>query len=312
MTAIGGMNITGSTLMATSVGSDPHGTGDFYVFDIDLSVTPNFTISWDFEEVTATEFNYYFDPAFTFPAGTPSLGAMDGLFSYNVTLADAVAAGMTTATFSITGWQGDGFGGSTSDTDTITFNFTLCFAEGTGIATPGGERSVEDLQIGNVITTADGRSVPIKWIGRTSIDPMFNPADRLEPVRISAGALGANTPTRDLVVTADHGMVLDGYVINASALTGFDGIDWFAWKTLGRGITYYHIETDAQDVILANGAAAETYVDAVGRRSFDNFAEYEALYGDEAPVQEMPMPRISSARLIPGSVRARLTSTKVA
>jgi len=306
MVAIGGMNITGSSLAPTSSVNDPEGTGDQYVFDIDLNAMPNFTISWNFEANAGTEFNYYFDPAFTFPAGTPTLDDANGAFSYNVSLADAVTAGMTSATFSITGWQNLGPGTDSSDTDTITFNFTLCFAKGTGIATPHEDVAVEALKIGDLVTTADGRTVPVKWVGHVSINPMFNPADRLDPVRIRKGALGPNVPHTDLIVTADHGMILDGMVINASALINGDSIDWYPWKAIGKSLTYYHVETEAHDVIIANGATSETYLDIPDRQSFENYADYVALYGAERAIPEATLPRITNARLLPNDLRARL------
>ena len=44
----------------------------------------------------------------------------------------------------------------------------LCFAAGTLIATPQGERAVETLAIGDMIRTADGRDVAVKAARRTS------------------------------------------------------------------------------------------------------------------------------------------------
>jgi hypothetical protein len=50
----------------------------------------------------------------------------------------------------------------------------VCFLAGTLIATPTGEVPVECLNIGDLVLTADGRAVPVKWIGRQTIvlDPM--------------------------------------------------------------------------------------------------------------------------------------------
>ena len=200
---------------------------------------------------------------------------------------------------------------SGTDTDTITFNFSPCFAAGTGIATPKGETAVEALQIGDLVRTADGRDVPVKWVGRVTANPMFNPADRLEPVLIRKGAFG-DAPTRDLIVTADHGMVLDNYVINASALVGLPGVEWYPWKALGETITYYHVETEDHDVILANGAEAETFLDATSRAQFVNFAEYQALYGSEPAIEHMVLPRISSRRLLPDTLRRKLGTATAA
>jgi len=77
-------------------------------------------------------------------------------------------------------------------------------------------------------------------------------------------------------------------------------------------VTYYHVETEDHDVILANGAAAETFVDYVDRQGFDNYADYAALYGEERIITEMPLPRIGTARLVPPSLKARLGARAVA
>ena len=73
-----------------------------------------------------------------------------------------------------------------------------------------------------------------------------------------------------------------------------------------RRVTVYHVETLAHDVILANGAAAETFVDVVTRCRFDNFFEYLELYGTERVIPELQVPRISSRRMLPAKLRRRL------
>ncbi|NKX43989.1 hypothetical protein [Roseicyclus persicicus] len=59
-------------------------------------------------------------------------------------------------------------------------------------------------------------------------------------------------------------------------------------------------------MIVANGAPAETFIDYVGRQVFDNYAEYVALYGEERIITEAPYPRISTPRLLPSALKARL------
>lgn len=188
----------------------------------------------------------------------------------------------------------------------------VCFAAGTLIATPDGETKVETLKIGDLITCEDGRAVPVKWIGRQTLHKIFTPAERFVPVRVSAGALGNGQPHSDLVLTADHALILDGLAINASALVNGTTIAYEPIDSLPDRVTYYHIETENHDVILANGAPAETYVDYIARRAFDNHAEYLALYGEENPIREMPLPRVSAARLVPPTIRARLDDRSAA
>ena len=181
-----------------------------------------------------------------------------------------------------------------------------CFAAGTLIATPEGETIVESLQIGDLINTSDGRAVLVKWIGRQTVHKLFTQPERFVPVRVSAGALGDGLPHTDLVLTADHALIIDDLAINASALVNGTTIAYESIDSQPERVTYYHIETEDHDVILANGAPAETFVDYVGRKAFDNFAEYLGLYGDEQAITEMSRPRVSAARLLPPSVRTRL------
>ncbi|WP_425051184.1 Hint domain-containing protein [Psychromarinibacter sp. S121] len=190
-------------------------------------------------------------------------------------------------------------------TSPYTYDVT-CFGAGTMIATPDGERAVEDLKTGDMVRTADGRDVAVKWVGHTTIHKTFAPAERLTPVRFRAGSLGENVPARDLTVTADHAMLLDGALCNASTLVNGADIDFVPVAEMEERTTFYHVELERQEILLAEGAEAESYVDHVARRSFDNYGEYLALYGDESAIAELDLPRISSARLLPASVRARL------
>lgn len=180
-----------------------------------------------------------------------------------------------------------------------------CFAAGTGIRTPDGDRPVETLRIGDTIQTAEGSLGAVKWIGRQTVEKR-RAGPRMQPVLIRAGALGDGLPERDLTVTADHGMIVDGLVINASALVNGTSIRFVPLAELNAPLTVYHVETENHDVILANGAPAETFIDYVGRSAFDNHAEYLELYGSERIIPEMDRPRISTARLLPEAIRARL------
>ena len=109
------------------------------------------------------------------------------------------------------------------------------------------------------------------------------------------------------MLTSDHALILDGLAICAGALVNGTTITRDPKASLPDRVTYYHIETEAHDVILANGAAAETYVDYVQRSAFDNHAEYLALYGTEETIREMDLPRISAARHVPQALWARLS-----
>lgn len=101
-------------------------------------------------------------------------------------------------------------------------------------------------------------------------------------------------------------VIIDGLVICAAALVNGTTINWVPMAELPDHVTYYHIETEDHDVILAYGAPAETFVDAAGRAAFDNYQEYLDLYGAERIIPEMDRTRISSKRFLPDAIKARL------
>lgn len=191
-------------------------------------------------------------------------------------------------------------------------DFAACFAAGTMIATPQGDCAVETLAIGDPVLTAGGGTAPVKWIGRQTLHKTFTPPERMVPVRVKSGALGPGTPHRDLVLTADHALILDGLAITAGALVNGTTIAYDAVESLPERVTYYHVETEDHAVILANGTPAETFVDTFGRRAFDNHAEYSSLYPEERTMAEMRLPRIATARLLPRTIRAAIGLPEIA
>ena len=194
---------------------------------------------------------------------------------------------------------------------TVTFNIAAvsvqnCFLAGTAVRGATGDKAIEDLRPGDTILTASGAEVPVKWLGVQTVSTRFGPAERVMPVRIRAGALGDGLPLRDLTLTADHALLIDGLLINAGALVNGTTIDWVPLGEFGDGYTVYHVETEDHDIILAEGMPAETFIDYVGRAAFDNHAEYLDLYGAERIIPEMAHLRISTQRLLPEAIRARL------
>jgi hypothetical protein len=181
-----------------------------------------------------------------------------------------------------------------------------CFLAGTLISTPDGQVAVEALRPGDAIVTAAGGTTRVLWVGRQTISTRFTPAERLMPVRVTAGALGGGLPLRDLVMSSDHALLIDGMLVNAGALVNGGSVDWVPLAEFDGSYTVYHVETEAHDVILAEGAPTETYIDYVGRQAFENYAEYVALCGADRPIVEMTCPRVTSGRHLPQAIRARL------
>jgi hypothetical protein len=184
-----------------------------------------------------------------------------------------------------------------------------CFLRGTMIATPQGEVAIEDLCAGDEVLDRDGTSHEIIWVPRQTVMPRFRLADRLRPVLIEKDSFGPDLPRRDLCLTADHALVLQGCLVHAGALVDGVQIRVLGHEELPTRLDYFHIETERHVVLVANGLPAESFVDNVPRSSFDNYDEYVSLFGETArEMDELPMPRAMSARQVPERVKVRLTS----
>src|SRR5207249_2356420 len=124
-----------------------------------------------------------------------------------------------------------------------------------------------------------GDSRRIRWIGRRGYAGRFASANpEIMPILIRAGALEDGVPRRDLMVSPLHAMYLDnvlipaGALVNGSSITRVDQIE---------KVEYFHIELDSHDLILAEGALSETFVDDDSRGMFHNAAEFSLLYPGE-------------------------------
>ena len=186
----------------------------------------------------------------------------------------------------------------------------VCFLGGTMIRTPLGETAVDELAIGDCVMTADGRVLPVRFIGRQTIVTRFADAVTSQPICISAGALGENVPTRDLHTSPGHAMLIDGILAIAGALV--NGTSIRRMERMPERFTYFHIELDEHAVIFAEGAATESYCDNVPRDVFDNAATYKALYPNAKPIQQLDLPTAKSVRQLPARIRERLDERAVA
>jgi hypothetical protein len=166
-----------------------------------------------------------------------------------------------------------------------------CFLKGTQILTAHGERPIEDLQIGEVILTVSGEAKPVKWIGqmRFERDGQASWDDEVAPIKIARGAFNGELPHTDLYVSGCHRFFINGLLIPARDLTNGRSITQLSCMGVDV-LEYLHIELEEHDVVLANGAPAETLDDNADRADFDNFDEYVALYGTRATSQALYAP----------------------
>ncbi len=177
----------------------------------------------------------------------------------------------------------------------------ICFMAGTMVRTPEGEVAVETLKPGDLVMTIDGVAKPMNWLGRQTVSARFADPLRSWPIRIKAGALDANVPSRDLRISPDHALLVQGVLVQAGSLV--NGTSIVREPTVPDLFVYYHVELDDHSLILAEGTPAETFVDNVDRLNFDNWAEFEALYPEGKTVEELPYPRAKAWRQVPVYVR---------
>jgi hypothetical protein len=184
-----------------------------------------------------------------------------------------------------------------------TINVT-CFMAGTLVRTPDGEVAVETLKRGDLVLTTDGVAKPVSWLGRQTVSTFFADPVRSLPIRVKAGALAENVPSRDLLVSPDHALLVDGVMIHAGALV--NGTSIIREAKVPAVFTYHHVELDDHSLILAENTPAETFVDNADRMNFDNWAEHQALYPEGKTVTELPYPRVKAHRQVPVYIRVAL------
>ena len=196
----------------------------------------------------------------------------------------------------------------------------VCFAEGTLIDTAQGPQRVETIAPGDLVMTRDAGMQPIAWVGhRTLTERDLAQKPGLCPIRIRAGALGMGVPATDLVVSPQHRILVRSRIamrmfdaqevlVAAKQLLSVPGIEW---ATDYQTVTYHHIMFAGHQIVLANGAEAESlFTGAEALKSVGPAAcrEIFDLFPDIADAAYVP----TSVRPIPSGRHARnLTSRHV-
>lgn len=188
---------------------------------------------------------------------TATNGPADGATSTNI----PPAAGNRSIQFDIDGNRIDGpFTEGTSVT---------CFVAGTLINTPDGEKRVQDLRVGGLVSTHSRGAQKIRWIGQSHVsEEKLQRYPNLRPVCIKAGTLATNTPTRDLRVSQQHKMLLSDPMLDLHY-----GASDFLVKakdiarrfenaytdTPDHAVNYFHLLFDTHEIIFANGCPSESF-----------------------------------------------------
>ncbi len=157
---------------------------------------------------------------------------------------------------------------------------SLCFASGALVLTARGEVSVDALVEGDlVVGIRSGKLQAVRWIGRREVDLRIHPdPDSINPVRVCADAFCPGQPNRDLVLSPNHALYVDGHLIAVRYLLNGATIRQEQWDA----ITYYHVELEAHDVMLVDGMTAESFLDIGNRGAFSNGGEPVMIHPDFA------------------------------
>jgi hypothetical protein len=167
----------------------------------------------------------------------------------------------------------------------------VCFARGTRVGTPQGETAVEDLRIGDLVNASfspDAERTPqlVKWLGYRRIDLKEHPRpDMVAPIRIRNSAFADGVPHRDLLVSPDHAILVDGMLISARQL--LNGVT-IRREENWRSVEYFHVELDRHAVMTAEGLAVESYLDTGNRGFFASSSDPLVLHPDFETGSRLP------------------------
>lgn len=184
----------------------------------------------------------------------------------------------------------------------------ICFTPDAMITTPRGQVAVQDLQVGDLVITADNGLQAIRWIGRKRMSgARLQAYPELRPVRIRKDAFGPGQPTRDLWVSPQHRMLVRSEraaldfgetemllpakgLLNDSSITVDYGM---------RETDYIHILFDRHEVIFANGTPSESFhpghhaIDTIDEEArtelFEIFPELETTPTDYGPTARLSL-----------------------
>ena len=268
----------GSTATGTPIADEVAGV-EFYVTDIDLNTWDDQVTIWAYD-ASGNALPIYLYPANS-TAGDPpassstidgdsldettpedgySLDAIGGAVDFD----DAAGAVLVQIPGDVhrivVNYGNTGPGGQWIAISEIAFNDNVvpCFTQGTLIETDKGPRSIDDLEIGDLVRTKDNGFQRIRWIGSTTV-PANN---KYGPIVISKDALGKHDELR---VSPRHRILIDGWradvlfgetevLVSACHLKDGDKI----YQATGGDVTYYHMLFDDHQIIYSNGVETES------------------------------------------------------
>lgn len=142
-----------------------------------------------------------------------------------------------------------------------------CFTPGTLICVAGGQKPVEDIEVGDLVMTLDHGLQPVRWVGQVALSETelrFKP--EFCPVRIRKDAFGPGQPARDMRVSPQHRVLLEGWraelicgelQVLAAAVHLLDDQNVRMDPPSG-GLTYIHMQFDQHEIVESDGLLTES------------------------------------------------------
>ncbi|KJZ21738.1 Hint domain-containing protein [Tritonibacter mobilis] len=218
-------------------------------------------------------------------------------------------------------------GGTAVSADKLNAETTgvICFTKGTMIMTITGERPVEELKTGDLVLTSDAGFQPLRWIGNRRLSAaQLAQSPNLRPIRIRRGALGLDLPTRDLILSPQHRVLIatpavermfgtSEILVAVKHLTELEGIDVI---DDAPGVDYWHFLMDRHQVVFSNGARTETLYtgsEALKAVGPDGRLEILALFPElRTETAADSSAGFSPARMIASGARGRRLAQRIA
>ena len=218
-------------------------------------------------------------------------------------------------------------GGTAVSADKLNTETTgvICFTKGTMIMTIIGERPVEELKTGDLVLTSDAGFQPLRWIGNRRLSAaQLAQSPNLRPICIRRGALGLDLPTRDLILSPQHRVLIatpavermfgtSEILVAVKHLTELEGIDVI---DDAPGVDYWHFLMDRHQVVFSNGARTETLYtgsEALKAVGPDGRLEILALFPElRTETAADSSAGFSPARMIASGARGRRLAQRIA
>jgi hypothetical protein len=113
--------------------------------------------------------------------------------------------------------------------------------------------------------------------------------------------LADGVPVRDLCVSPGHALLIAGLLVRAEYLVNGATV---TQDTAAERVEYFHVELETHDILIADGAPAESYIDCDNRAKFHNAGDFARLYPDDerprwqycAPLLDWDSPELNAIR----------------